>query len=60
MTHKSKVPTDPEKPADVRHPGMMGDGTEEQGLGERGNPAARITKEELDAAFHKQPPKNPV
>ncbi len=25
-----------------KHPGMMGDGTEEQNLGERGNPAARI------------------
>ena len=24
------------------HPGMMGDGTEEQNLGQPGNPAARI------------------
>ncbi|MBS7541171.1 hypothetical protein [Ancylobacter lacus] len=38
-------------PADVAHPGMMGDGTEEQSLNERGDPAARITKADLDAAF---------
>jgi hypothetical protein len=35
----------------VSHPGMMGDGTEEQNLGERGNPAARIKKKEVVAAF---------
>jgi hypothetical protein len=35
----------------VSHPGMMGDGTEEQSLGERGNPAARIKKKEVVAAF---------
>jgi hypothetical protein len=39
------------KPADVAHPGMMGDGTEEQNLNERGNPGARIKKDEVDAAF---------
>jgi hypothetical protein len=39
---------------------MMGDGTEEQSLGERGNPAARIKKDELDAAFRKQAPKKPA
>jgi hypothetical protein len=33
------------------HPGMMGDGTEEQNLGQPGNPAARIKKDEVDAAF---------
>jgi len=38
---------------------MMGDGTEEQNLGEPGNPAARIQKDELDAAFGKQNPKIP-
>jgi hypothetical protein len=57
MTNKPKVSEDIEKPGDVRHPGMMGDGTEEQNLGERGNPAARIKKDELDAAFRKQTPK---
>jgi len=36
---------------------MMGDDTEEQNLNENGNPAARIKKDEIDAAFEKQPPK---
>jgi hypothetical protein len=35
----------------------MGDGTEEQNLDELGNPAARIEKDELDAAFGRQNPK---
>ena len=39
------------------HPGMMGDGTEEQNLNERGDPAARIKKNEVDAAFGKRSPK---
>jgi hypothetical protein len=37
----------------ISHPGMMGDGTEEQNLGERGNPAARIGKADVKAAFGK-------
>jgi hypothetical protein len=37
----------------IAHPGMMGDGTEEQNLGERGNPAARIKQAEIKAAFGK-------
>jgi hypothetical protein len=37
----------------IAHPGMMGDGTEEQNLGERGNPAARIKRKEVAAAFGK-------
>jgi hypothetical protein len=41
------------KPSAASHPGMMGDGTEEQNLGQRGDPAARITKDEADAAFAK-------
>jgi hypothetical protein len=36
---------------------MMGDGTEEQNLNERGNPAARIKKDDVDAAFDKSSPK---
>jgi hypothetical protein len=32
---------------------MMGDGTEEQNLNQPGNPAARIKKNEVDAAFAK-------
>ena len=35
------------------HPGMMGDGTEEQNLNERGDPSARIKKSEVQAAFGK-------
>ena len=46
-SHKTK------KQANVAHPGMMGDGTEEQNLNERGNPAARIKKKEVAAAFGK-------
>jgi hypothetical protein len=42
------------------HPGMMGDGTEEQNLGQPGNPAARIKKNEVDAAFSKNPAKDPA
>jgi hypothetical protein len=57
MTNKPTVPKDTKKPADVSHPGMMGDGTEEQNLNERGNPSARIKKDEVDAAFNKQRPK---
>lgn len=36
-----------------KHPGMMGDGTEEQNLGQPGNPGTRIKKDEVDAAFSK-------
>jgi hypothetical protein len=51
MTNKS---SDSKQPAKVSHPGMMGDGTEEQNLNEPGNTAARIKKEEVDAAFEKK------
>ena len=44
-THKDK--------AAANHPGMMGDGTEEQNLGQHGNPGARIKKDEVEAAFDK-------
>jgi hypothetical protein len=57
MTDKPTSPTDAKKKTDVSHPGMMGDGTEEQNLDERGNPAARIEENELDAAFGSQKPK---
>jgi len=43
------------KQTKIAHPGMMGDGTEEQNLGQRGNPAARIDKKEVESAFGKQP-----
>jgi hypothetical protein len=54
MTKKSEPKAGKTKPA-VSHPGMMGDGTEEQNLGERGDPAARIKKDEVEAAFSKGP-----
>ena len=34
-----------------QHIGMMGDGTEEQNLGQTGNPSARITEAEVQDAF---------
>jgi hypothetical protein len=56
MTNKPTTPHDAKKQAEVAHPGMMGDGTEEQNLNQPGNPAARIKKKEVDAAFGKQRP----
>jgi hypothetical protein len=56
MTNKPATPHDTKKQADVAHPGMMGDGTEEQNLNQPGNPAARIKKEDVDAAFAKRRP----
>ena len=37
----------------IPNPAMMGDGTEEQNLNQPGNPGARITQDEVDAAFKK-------
>ena len=51
MTNK---PDPKEKSPAVSHPG---NGTEEQNLGQPGNPAARIKKDEVDAAFAKDPAK---
>ena len=50
MTSKPDARNTKNHPA-TPHPGMMGDGTEEQNLGQPGNPAARIKKDEVDAAF---------
>lgn len=47
----------PKSKPGVSHPGMMGDGTEEQNLNETGNPAARITEKEVKGAFE-TPPKS--
>jgi hypothetical protein len=52
MTKKPDSKPGKTKPAES-HPGMMGDGTEEQNLGQPGDPAARIKEEEVDAAFGK-------
>ena len=53
MVNKRAKPKAAKNQHDVSHPGMMGDGTQEQSLGERGNPAARIKKREVKAAFGK-------
>jgi hypothetical protein len=52
MTNKP-ASDQPKKKSATAHSGMMGDGTEEQNLGQKGNPAARIKKDEIDAAFRK-------
>jgi len=57
MTNKAKTPHDTGKKTEVPHPGMMGDGSEEQSLDQTGNPAARIKKEDVSAAFSQQPEK---
>jgi hypothetical protein len=54
MAKKIRPPSKAKKQAKVAHPGMMGDGTEEQNLGQRGNPAARIKKKEVAAVFGKK------
>jgi hypothetical protein len=51
MADKITPASSPKKTPDVKHPGMMGDGTEEQNLNEPGNPEARIKKDEVDDAF---------
>lgn len=37
-----------------KHPGMMGDGTEEQDLNQKGDPSARITQDDVNEAFRKK------
>jgi len=59
MTNKLEKPKTPKNQRDISHPGMMGDGTQEQSLGERGNPAARIKEREVKAAFGKHNGKKP-
>jgi hypothetical protein len=53
MTNKPNPKDTTKKQAADPHPGMMGDGTEEQNLGQPGDPAARIKQDEVDAAFAK-------
>ena len=57
MTNKPNPKGSKDSSKNASHPGMMGDGTEEQNLGQAGNPAARIKKDEVDAAFAKDAPK---
>ena len=44
---------DPKTEADTgpSRPGVMGDGTEEQNLGQPGDPSKRITEDEVEEAF---------
>ena len=42
-----------QEPKTVTTPGVMGDGTEEQNLGQPGDPSKRITEDEVDEAFGK-------
>jgi hypothetical protein len=42
-----------------KHPGMMGDGTEEQNLNQKGDPSARITEAEVKDAFGEKTPAAP-
>jgi hypothetical protein len=58
MTNKPTISV-PNKEAKIDHPGMMGDGTEEQNLNEPGDPSVRIESDEVDAAFGKKEPKKP-
>ena len=53
------MPDQPKTPPKDPHPGMMGDGTEEQNLGQPGNPAARITEDEVKEAFKNAPKPKP-
>jgi hypothetical protein len=57
MRKKASAPKKAKKKGKIAYPGMMGDGTEEQNLGQRGNPSARIKKKEVAAAFGKKRPK---
>jgi hypothetical protein len=43
------------KPKQPSHPGMLGDGTEEQNLNQPGDPKARITRDEVVDTFEKKP-----
>ena len=58
MTNKP-ILTVPNKQPKIAHPGMLGDGTEEQNLSEPGDPSARIKEDEVGAAFGKTEPKKP-
>ena len=56
MSDDKPAPKPESETAKPSHPGMMGDGTEEQNLDQPGNPAARITEDEVKAAFSKDAP----
>ena len=50
---KSKSAASRIRQVSAPHPGMMGDGTEEQNLNQKGNPEALITQDDIDEAFKK-------
>jgi hypothetical protein len=52
--------TEGEQKNDGSPPGVLGDGTEEQNLGQPGNPAARITEAEVKEAFGKSDEDRPA
>jgi hypothetical protein len=56
-TADQPVPQNTKDQPKVVHPGMMGAGTEEQNLNEKGSLAARINTDEVETAFEKQPPR---
>ena len=56
MTNKDDAPKSSKAPK-IAHPGMMGDGTEEQNLSEKGIPKSRIKKDEVEAVFGETNPK---
>lgn len=47
-----------QEPKIVTTPGVLGDGTEEQNLNQPGDPSKRITEDEVDDAFGKNPAKD--
>ena len=49
---------DAKEPRPIIHLGMMGDGTEEQNLKERGDLTKRIKEDEVDAASNQAAPKS--
>ena len=53
MTNK---PADPKAKVAPAHPGMLGDGTEEQNLNQKGDPSARISEDEVKDAFGEKAP----
>ena len=53
MTNTPPKAKDPKASAKTEHAGMLGDGTEEQNLGQKGHPEDRIKKDDVDAAFGK-------
>lgn len=45
------MPDSAEDRTEDPHPGMMGDGTEEQNLRQKGHPENRIRRDEVEEAF---------